>query len=256
MLRQTSNLRGYGVGAADGPIGSIQDFLFDDATWLVRWFVVDTGAFFPGRKVLLPPSALSHDDHTARQLNVKLTRQEVKDSPSIDTDLPVSREMETHLYDYYGWSPYWSTGFNVGGYGTLGGVYPPLGLGFVGGRGDVRDQSIPGDPHLRSAQEIEGYHIEARDGEVGHVWDVLLEDGDWSIRYLIVDTLNWWPGQKVLISPRSIQAVNWGTRTVDLDVDRATVKASPAYDGTQALDRAYEAAFHAHYGARPEAPPA
>ena len=60
------------------------------------------------------------------------------------------------------------------------------------------------DPHLRSIEAVTGYHIHASDGEIGHVEDFLIEDADWSIRYLVVDTKNWWPGKKVLISPRSV----------------------------------------------------
>ena len=123
MLRHTSEIGGYAIGATDGPIGSITDFLFDDVTWRVRWLVVDTGTFLSGRKVLLPPSALTHVNHIGRQLSVNLTKQQVKDAPNISADEPVSGQMETDLYDYYGWSPYWSTGFYMGGYGYAGDVY-------------------------------------------------------------------------------------------------------------------------------------
>jgi hypothetical protein len=116
MLRHASQIEGYGINATDGPIGTIVDFLFDDETWLVRWLVVDTGAFLTGRKVLLPPSALSHINHMGGELAVGLTKQQVKDSPDIKTDEPVSRVMESDVYDFYGWSPYWSTGFYMGGY--------------------------------------------------------------------------------------------------------------------------------------------
>ncbi|WP_204263017.1 PRC-barrel domain-containing protein [Methylobacterium sp. BTF04] len=261
MLRHASVIEGYGINATDGPIGTIVDFLFDDITWLVRWLVVDTGAFLPGRKVLLPPSALSHVNHMGGELAVSITKQTVKDSPDIRTDQPVSRVMETNLYDFYGWSPYWSTGFYMGGYGY------PLGTGFLGAglgfhAGNVNDRKISGegvvqgDRHLRSITEVTGYHIHARDGEIGHVADFLMEDGDWSVHYLVVDTKNWWPAKKVLISPRSIKRTDWSSRMVYLDVLRQQVKDSPAYDGTVAVDRAYEYAFHGYYDRLPVAEPA
>ena len=246
MLRHSSEIGGYAIGATDGPIGSITDLLFDDATWQVRWLVVDTGAFLSGKKVLLPPSALTHINHIGRQLSVNLTKQQLKDSPQINAHEPVSGQMETDLYDYYGWSPYWSTGFYMGGYGYAGGMFAPRGFRSRD-REDEIERRMHGDPHLRSTREVTGYHINARDGEVGHVADFLLEDGDWSIHYLVVDTQNWWPGKKVLISPRSIESAVWSGRTVNLDVDRQTVKDSPAYDGSKAIDRAYEYAFHGYY---------
>jgi len=255
MLRHSSEIDGYAIGATDGPIGAISDFLFDDVTWLVRWFVVDTGAFLAGRNVLLPPSALGHFSHIARQFSARLTQRQVKDSPRADTDKPVSRMMESDLYDYYGWSPYWSTGFYMGGYGYAVPLAGPIGdLGVAHGEHEVAAQAH-GDQHLRSGREVTGYHIHASDGEIGHVTDFLVEDGDWSVHFLVVDTQNWWPGKKVLISPRSIAGVDWSSRTLRLNVDRARVKNSPAYDGSAAVDRAYEFEYHGYYDGRPVTEP-
>src|ERR1700730_15963426 len=107
MLWDASVVKGYGIEAHGGRLGTVSDFLFEDAKWMIRWLVVDTGHWLSGRKVLLPPSALGHPDPQSRRFPVKLTMQQVKDSPAIDTDRPVSRQMESHVYDYYGWVPYW-----------------------------------------------------------------------------------------------------------------------------------------------------
>ena len=111
MLRNASTINGYAIAASDGQIGTVSDFLFDDIGWMVRWLEVDTGNWLSGRKVLLPPSVLGHLDPEGKKFSVTLTMQQVKDSPEIDTDRPVSRQMETDIYDYYGWSPYsgWRT---------------------------------------------------------------------------------------------------------------------------------------------------
>ena len=119
MLWNASAINGYAIAASDGRLGTVSDFLFDDASWLVRWLVVDTGNWLSGRKVLLPPSVLGHLDPKEDEFSVELTMQQVKDSPEIDTDRPVSRQMETNVYDYYGWSPYWGTGFYMGGSGYM-----------------------------------------------------------------------------------------------------------------------------------------
>ena len=171
MLRHSSAINGYAIEASDGDIGAVSDFLFDDATWLVRWVVVDTGNWLSGRKVLLPPSVLGRLYENNRVLAVKLTKQQVKDSPEIDTDRPVSRQMETSVYDYYGWSPYWGSGFYMGGYGYM----PGSGMAspYLGAR--RREQEIANahadsdDVHLRSVEAVTGYHIHASDGEIGHV---------------------------------------------------------------------------------------
>ena len=249
MLWKASAINDYAIAATDGRLGTAIDLLFDDASWLVRWMVVDTGNWLSGRKVLLPPSVLGHPDSTRREFAVRLTMQQVKGSPDIDTDRPVSRQMETDVYDYYGWSPYWGTGFYMGGYG-----YMPAPLASPSPESRRREedraaQRRDDDPHLRSIAAVTGYHIHASDGEIGHVEDFLVEDGDWSIHYLIVDTKNWWPGKRVLISPRSAREIEWTHKRVHLDVDRQTVKDSPAYDASTMVDRAYEKRFHSYYGA-------
>ena len=188
---------------------------------------------------------------------------QVKDSPDIDTARPVSRQMETHVYDYYGWSPYWGSGLY---YPYWEGGFYPGGFGYDSGamaetqspesrQREAQDAAVrrsDDDPHLRSTEAVEGYHIHASDGEIGHVEDFLVDDVDWTIRYLVVDTKNWWPGKKVLIAPRSVKQIDWTDRLVNLDVDRQMVKDSPAYDPSMAVDRAYEKQFHGHYGDIPK----
>ncbi|HEX4112621.1 MAG TPA: PRC-barrel domain-containing protein [Stellaceae bacterium] len=258
MLRNASAIKGYAIAASDGRLGTVSDFLFDDASWLARWVVVDTGTWLSGRNVLLPVSVLGHIDAENKEFSVRLTMQQVKDSPDVDTEQSVSRQMESQVYDYYGWSPYWGTGFYMGGYGY------PGGAGMIGGPGVASpslgsgrreehradSQRNDGDPHLRSVAAVTGYHIHATDGEIGHVEDFLIEDADWSIRYLIVDTKNWWPGKKVLISPRSAKEIDWTDRLVNLEVVRQKVKDSPAYDPSMTVDRAYDDTFLTYYGVK------
>jgi sporulation protein YlmC with PRC-barrel domain len=249
MLWNASAVKGYAIAASDGRIGTVSDFLFDDANWAVRWLVVDTGAWLSGRKVLLPPSALGHLNREGREFSVGLSMQQVKDSPDIATDWPVFRQMETDLYDYYGWSPYWGMGLYMGGYGYSGSSMVDLSYMEAMRRAErtADTRRKDDDPHLRSTEAVTGYHVHASDGEVGHVEDFVLDDADWSIHFLIVDTKNWWPGKKVLISPRLARDINWSDRLVNLNADRQKVVASPAYDASKANDGAYEKRLHDHY---------
>jgi len=254
MLRRESEIDGYAIHANDGLIGTVSDFLFDDATWLVRWLVIETGNWLSGRKVLLPPSALADVNHIGHQFSVRLTRQQVKECPDVESDRPVSRQSEADIYNYYGWSPYWGAGSYLGMVGYGGGMVSAM----EGARPSLelmqREQAIDDarrskdDPALRSANEVTGYHIHASDGEIGHVEDFLVEDDDWSIHYLVVDTKNWWPGKKVLISPMSVRKIEWADRRVNLGADRQKVKDSPAYDPSTTVDPIYETNFHNHYG--------
>ena len=249
MLRNASAIHGYAIAASDGHLGTVSDFLFDDVSWLIRWLVVDTGTWLTGRKVLLPAFALGHLDPARREFVVRLTMQEVKDSPDIDTKRSVSRQMEASIYDHYSWSPYWGAGLYMGGYGDGGGLMAPL-----SSRGSMRrDEDMAAvrrggdDQHLRSFEAITGYHIHTSDGDIGHVEDFLVEEADWAIHYLVVDTKNWWPGKRVLVSPRSVAEIDWTDSLVKLNVSRRSVKDSPAYDASKTVDRTYEKQFHKYY---------
>jgi sporulation protein YlmC with PRC-barrel domain len=250
MLWRASTLRGYEIQATDGRIGSVSDLLFDDTDWTVRWLVIDTGDWLPDRKVLLPPSAVDEPDPANRVVPVALTRERVEQSPSIETDAPVSRQMETDLYGHYGWAPYW-----YGAYGApmdlaAGAVIPPaVQRGADGDVGAPREEH--GDPHLRSAHEVTGYYVRATDDDIGHIEEFLIEPESWTVRYLVIDTRNWWPGKMVLISPKWIRDVSWNDRQVRVDLTRAQVKDGPEFDPSTTVDRAYEERLHSHYGYLP-----
>jgi hypothetical protein len=249
MLRNASVINGYAIAASDGRLGTVSDFLFDDASWLVRWMIVDTGKWLSGRKVLLPPAVLGHVDSSEREFGIGLTMQQIEDSPDIDTDRPVSRQIETNIYDYYGWQPYWSSGLLMGGYdyGNGARAVSPVPESRLLAEDIAAAQRSNDNPNLRSIEAVIGYHIHASDGEIGHVEDFLIEDVDWSIKYLVVNTQNWWPGKRVLISPRSAQEIDWTDNLVNLNVDRQRVKDSPTYDASTTVDQAYEKNFRSHY---------
>lgn len=273
MLQVSSALKGYAIAAKDGAIGTISDYLFDQTTWTVRWLVVDTGTWLTGRMVLVHPSAADHVDHERRQIDVALTRKQVEDSPDIRQDRPVSQQMQSDLYGYYGWDPYWNNGISGagsfgsglyadglfgGGMGGIGGVtglavrerpsYPGLPGGDGGGQAIDDGQALDdGDPNLRSINEITGYHVHASDGTIGHVEDVLLDDQGWAIQYLAVDTSNWWIGQHVLILPHVITGIDWSDRSIELSVTRDRVKTSPAWDRTNNIDGTFGRRLHEHY---------
>jgi hypothetical protein len=262
MLRSMKGLKGYAIRAIDGMIGHVQDFYFDDESWVIRYFVVDTGSWLSGRKVLISPIAIGHPNWSDRALSVSLTKAQVEDSPDIDTELPVSRQHEIRHLRHYGYPYYW------GGTGLWGGVDDPSMMLMTGYDGFVPTPQAPpteaeedyasveaarhqnDDPHLRSCKVITGYHIEAKDGGIGHVQGMLIDEDSWAIRYLVVDTSNWWLGHQVLIAPQSVQNVSWLEETVSVDLTRQAVKESPPYDA-EALDRILETNVAERYTFRP-----
>ncbi len=261
MLNAVSSLKGFELQAKDGRLGTVSDFLFDDSTWKVRWMVVDTGRWLTGRKVLIHPSAVTSAEYGTRDLNVALTKAQVEDSPDILQDRPVSRQMQNDLYGYYGWDPFWGGGM-FGGGGMYGGSIYGGGMGAFAapaaapayfGASAVREAergaagTDDGDPHLRSIAEVTHYHVQSTDGGIGHIQDLLVDNASWGIRYLIVDTSNWWFGQHVLISPYAVKSIEWHDRDVRLDIPRDRVKSSPSWNPGDVISTAYEQRLHNHY---------
>ncbi len=250
MLWNASTLTGYAIEAEDGPIGTVRDLFFEDVGWAIRWLVVDTGNWLPGREVLLPLPALGQPDETKRQFPVKLTRQQVKDSPDVDTAQPVSRQMEADVLGYYGWEPYWGSAFTPLATGAPANIPAEMELTSGEPLPWLHDNAHPseGDPHLRSVLAVMRSHLDATDGEIGHVQDFLVEANGWTIRYILVDTRNWWPGEQVLISPLSVKSIDWSEKLIHLKVDRQKVKDSPRYDPRITVDGAYDEKFLTYYG--------
>jgi sporulation protein YlmC with PRC-barrel domain len=259
MLRSIKNLEGFAVCASDGTIGHVTDFYIDDKTWAVRYLIVDTGSWLSSRKVLISPVAVDHPDWTGKVLPVSLTKEQVKNSPDIDTDKPVSRQHERQYLGYYGYPYYWA------GDGLWGpGAYPGMMLMGLGEGGsdsayghaqaqdaraeDEGEESGYGDPRLRSCNALMKYHVEASDGGIGHVQGLLLDDDTWAIRYLVVDTSNWWLGHQVLIAPRWIQGINWLDATVSVTQTQQAVKNAPPYNSAVPFSRDQEMALYEHHG--------
>lgn len=234
MLRLVDHLKGMSVGATDGEIGTVRDAYFSDDDWTVRYLVVAIGGWLGSRKVLTTPLSIRDLDWEHRRIDVELSREQVRTSPDIDTDKPVSRQNETSIHDYYGYPYYWSGPF-------LWGPVPfPSGRSNAGAEEEAaqrrRRELQSFDPHLRSINVVTGYHIEATDGSLGHVEDFLYDDRTWTLQWLVVDTRNWLPGKHVLVGTDDVQGVSWADRAARVDLTREAVRARPEFDRTRMIE--------------------
>ncbi len=239
MLSTAKTLKGYQLHALDGEIGQVKEFYFDDQHWTIRYLVAETGSWLASRQVLISPYALVSIIPEEGSIAINLTKQQIEQSPDLDTNKPVSRQFENAYYGYYGWPLYWDGPYSWGPY-----PYPE--------RPREKQQEITPleqgwDAHLRSTAAVLGHHIQALDGEVGHVTDFIVDDETWAIRYLIIDTHNWLPGKKVLVSPLWIESVSWLERKVFINLSRETIKRAPEYTEITLLNREYESGLHQHY---------
>ena len=242
MKYSIKHLKGYAIGTTDDDIGEVDDFYFDDESWTVRYLVAETGGWFSNRKVLISLFALGKVDLARERLNVALTKKQVEESPSIDTDKPVSRQHEASYSDYYRYPYYW------GGPYLWGPITAPRLAGAAQKRNEEAraDREEANDLHLRSANKVSDYHIEATDGDIGHVEDFIVDGETWEIRYMVVDTTNWWAGKKVLVAPQWIGRVSWSDSKVYIDLPRETIKNGPEYH-PDALNRKYEETLYDYY---------
>jgi hypothetical protein len=239
MLIKAKTLEGFKLNSLDGEIGKVKEFYFDDRHWTIRYLVADTENWLAGRQVLISPYALKGVIKSLRHLSVDLTKKQIKDSPSLNSDKPVSSQFEESYYEYYGWPMYWSGPNMWGAYHHIERNREKWGKFHRGEKA--------WDRHLRSTHAVSGYHIQALNGEVGHVEDFIIDDETWAIRYLVVDTRNWWPGKTVLVSPQWIERVSWNESKVFVNLDRETIKESPEYTEASLITRDYEIRLHGHY---------
>lgn len=238
MLRNMSDVKNYAIGATDGDIGQVDDFYFDDRTWVIRYLVIDTGSWLAGRKVLISPIAIHAPNWEQGILPVSITKEQVRQSPEIETERPVSRQNEMRYFDYYGYPIYW------GGSGLWGEcMYPNLMYPGKANTDFVKTEKArhcDDDRNLRSCNAVIGYHVHATDGDIGHIQDLLVDEATWAIRYFVVNTSNWWLGHNVLIAPGSIKDMSWSGQSASVDLTRESIKESPPYHSTEQLNRELE----------------
>lgn len=244
LFRSMRDMRGYRIYAIDGAIGEIEDFLFDDEKWVLRHFVVK----MDNREVLLSPLAFAGANWDARIMNVNLTLEQVMNSPDIDTDLPISRKDEAEYYDFYGWPYYWGSIYTTGG-----GPYP-FQAGILGtpvsstNEQKTEPKEFSKDEiHLRSVDEVIGYHVEAADGHIGRVEDFIMHDAEFHIQFVVIDTTPWWFGGKVIFPTNRIMDVSWPGGLITLDATRHEVKEAPDWDHAKPVCSTYAECIHEHY---------
>jgi hypothetical protein len=218
MLRSANDLWGFSLGATDGEIGQIEEFLFDEH-WIVHRIVVNIGGWFNPNKITLSTASINRVDWTTRSVETPLTRQEVKSSPQI-----VSRRSGDSTENVRS------------------------------ARANVSNDEDSAN-RTCSTKALKGFAIAARDGDIGHVDDFIIDDERWMISYAVFDTRNWLPGKKVIVPPGRIKKVDWRTGKIHAELSRRDIKNSPEYDETLTIDHEYEERIHRHYDEDCETPP-
>ena len=239
MLLSLKELIGYKINGKDGDIGKVEQFYFDSMEWVIRYLLVNTSDKLPGRHVLISPASFSgHPGWHSKIFNVNLTKDVVKGVPAIDIYKPVSHEKELELVKYHNWPVYWEVNIQK--------FIPPI-IMPTEEKDTISDKDLV-DSRLHSTNKIIGFHIHALDAEIGHIEDLIAEDKNWAIRYMVVNTQNWLPGKKVLVAPQWAKSISWNKSKIYMDHSKEEIKNSPEYDPNTPVNREYEEVLHDYYG--------
>ena len=238
MLGSIKQLYGRKLHASDGEIGHVKDFYFDDQKWVVRYAVVDTGSWLLGRLVLIAPHVFDNLDQNRAFLLVNLTRQQIENSPPIESHKPVSRQYEEEYYRHYGLPSYWM-GERIWGPNAFPVVSPRT---FPSPIVSPPPSSLPsevlpekgnainvGDPHLRSTHAVSGYHLQTSEETIGHVTDFIMDDKSWALCHLVVGTGTWFSSKVIAISPSHVDRIHYADSTVFVNLTKETILQAPEY---------------------------
>lgn len=248
MLRSTKELFDYDILATDGEIGEVEDFYFSDSDWIVRYLVADTGPWILGRKVLILASELREPDWNRETFPVDLTREQVKNSPDVMKHKPVSQQEMINLHDYYHWPVFWAplSGPAIPGLRSVAAsttkVEPEAAT--VEAVKVAEEQQQASEFVLRAAREVIGYQVDGSDDELGKIDDLILDDADWMIRYVVLDTKD----KKVLIAPQWIAEIDHKKASVSTNLGQEAISESPAYDPDTPINRRYEEVLYDFHG--------
>ncbi len=209
MRQSVRHVRGFRVHALDGELGKLDDFLFEEDSWLVRHLVVNTGFWLTGHKVLLSPRAIRRWDEPAGSVHVALTREEVEESPDLLADPP-----ET-LRDAGQWSEGWqSYFFGASAYGL--GMYPPmLSPETTGLPLEHRPAPRRRGSRLFSLRELLGYKLITAEREVARVTDFLVEDTTFAVECLVGYRRH--ERERRLLLPSQVRSIDPDTRRVTVE---------------------------------------
>lgn len=212
MLWRVTDIQDYSVWATDGDIGELAQFYINVSDWAVRYLVVDTGAWLPGRKVLVPMIAVQSLDRWG-VFHLALARAQLRHCPPVDPRRPISRAMERDYIYHYGLPLDWGITAESSGVAT---AQPAA--------------EADGAPYLLSTRELAGFQVQGPGGAIGHVKDCIIDDASWRVRYLLLSTGHWLPGETVLLPTAGLDAIDLARRKINTPLTHAQIHAAPAID--------------------------
>ena len=263
MLRSVNLLEGTLLLAPDGDAGTVENVLFDDEQWVVRYFVVRAGEGLGARHVLVSPYGIEPPGSSTREFRLTITREQLERAPRYDSTLPLTREREGEYLRFFAWPMYWGGGFGglwgAGNYPGLllaapapGDPTPDIGVGAEGEgepEGEPEPEADDTSSRLHFAATFKGCTVVAADGtEVGEIDDFLVDDRTWALGYVAVYSPTWLGGRKVLVPAESFMRASPAEGRIDLPLPPESLRSAPEWEPLEPVTAAYEQRLRARYG--------
>lgn len=261
MLFSLKEMQEYQVHFAGGDQAAVRTVLIDDFNWAVRYLVVHVD----DRDLLLSPYAIYEINFQSGEISVDVTREMALNSPQIDANMQLSRELEQQLSDYYKWPYYWEPSDVPNTRpGDLTAI-PLIELELdrqeeeeqqealipeTGSREAEGEDTAAQEFRLRSANEILGYtiHTTNDDRDAGKLTDLIIQAEDWNVQYLVVNTGGMLvKGKSVLVAPTWVQQFDEGRAQIDVDLKEDSIRSSPAFTSIRDLTPEYQAKIQEHF---------
>jgi uncharacterized protein YrrD len=253
MYISTEKVRNVAVSATDGLLGKVDQFFFDSGSWAIRYIVVEMGPLLSTQKKLLSPRAIQSIG--PEELRVNISKDQLRRSPDVDADQPVSRQKELEIHKHFGWSFYWDNPDYATTFGTS--LYPGMNIypdaprdtdrNDEKNRQDLARECEPEKRCLRSTKKVTGYTVVAQDQEIGSVKEFLFDDEHWVLRYIIAETGPLLASKKHILSSQWSQKIEWRTNRIYFDIDPTIIKHGPPYDTGILISRTYEKELYDYY---------
>lgn len=255
MLFTLKDIKDYHLQAVDGEIGKIESFIVDTFNWVVRYLVLELEN---KRYILLSAGAIGKPASGVQALPVFVSREFITNGPTFDITQPLSREIERQFSDYYEWPYYWEPGDVPN---TLPGdltAVPLIDMEIDREQKEEEQELIPatGDEtagqnnfHLHSTRELFGetIHTTNDDHNAGKLVDIVTQDENWNVLYLVVDTGGLLSSKKVLVSPNWVQQIDEMGSRIDVNLKQETIQNSPEFNSAQDLTSDYQSRLNDYY---------
>jgi hypothetical protein len=242
MLMKTAILKEYMVELSNEIRGAIFEMFFDDLFWNIQYLLLTSEDLEKDKIAIISHLALGSPDDKSKTIPIdsKQGSREVKEKSTVLKAKKAAESIDPiqiiELPEKF------STTNSINKKETKDHIITIL--------KNENANYLPTANHLRGHNEVLGYNIKAKDGDlIGHVDNFILECDTWKLRYLIVDTRNWLAeGKKILLSPAWIEKINWSGNLVAVDLNKDSIIKSPTYDPDKPLDNHFEIQLYKYYG--------